>query len=308
MKHITYPHIVNSFVGSYIRRNAENVAIAQVEEKIDGSNFCFITNGQNVNVARRNEIINPEENFYGYLKLHHDGCNDIEVAKAAVKKVYSELFGELKSTVLYIYGELFPTQIRIKYTQSDKMYFIVFDVYADTEKLSRNIWAPILAKHKFLINPVLFEGSLQDCLSFEVENRSSIIPELLGETHKVEIEGVVIKSGNFMVKKKAQAFRETEHGPRRVKNNGVPTDAELVSELLDSMLTESRLNNIVSQIGDNMVPDAPRLANTVVLDAINEARDDEDCVIHKLSKSKIGKIQKELTAIFTPTVATKMKW
>lgn len=74
------------------------------------------------------------------------------------------------------------------------------------------------------------------------------------------------------------------------------------------MLTTSRLDNIVSQIGDKMIPDPHRLSNTVVMDAIEEAKDDDESVVYKASKSKLSKIQKELAILFEDTVKTHMGW
>lgn len=313
LTHRSYRHIVNSSVGAHLRKFQEKRAC--VEEKIDGSNFCFLTDGKEVKVARRNDLLTDNENFYQFQQLQHNGVQGIEAAKNACLKLYPKLMPHLDIETplhVYIYGELVPSVKRIEYVRSGKVYFVVFDVLvidpskSESTLLTRGMWDDVLKEHGFLVNPILFEGTIEECLVFDVETTKSIVPKLLGEGDwDACIEGVVIKTDHFVVKKKAKAFRESGNGRTQKTNDPV---ADAVYELLSSMLVESRLDNIISQIGTNMVPDAPRLANTVVLDAIAEAKDDEESPIFKLSSSKLNKIKKELAGLYMDSVKTKMGW
>jgi BMFP domain-containing protein YqiC len=74
------------------------------------------------------------------------------------------------------------------------------------------------------------------------------------------------------------------------------------------MMTEARLDNIVSQIGDNMVEDAKRLALAVVNDAIQEAKDDLDSPIHKITSAKLNKMKNEFAKLFIDVVIQHMGW
>lgn len=96
-------------------------------------------------------------------------------------------------------------------------------------------------------------------------------------------------------------------GGVRLSRTKDPVD-DALGELIGSMLTISRLDNIISEIGDKIEPDPLRLSNTVVLDAIEEAKDDEESIIHKASKSKIGKVQKKLAVTFMEQVKEHMHW
>ena len=323
--HRTYRHIVNSNVGSYVRKHGSEVANAWVEEKIDGSNFYFVTDGVTGTVGKRHSLLEGS-GFFSFQKIQ----GGIDQACSNFVKFYHEIHPYFPPEVtadnlLYLYGELIPTQKRIKYVLNEKVYFIAFELvvayYKEREGekegegeeersshlFSREIWESLLQKYGFLVNPVLFTGSLEDCLVYDVESAKSIVPRLLGYDHELPIEGVVIRSHRLIVKKKANAFREIETGHLKTKQDR-DAKVQAVIDLLNAMLTISRLDNIISQIGDKMVPDDYRLSNTVVLDAIQEAKDDEESVIFQISKSKLNKIQKELAALFQPFVKTHMNW
>lgn len=310
--HRSYHHIVNSNVNSFIKKFSAEEEM-YVEEKIDGSNFYFATDGKNAVCGRRHAVLGDDEIFYNFQKIMHLRENMIKLYNSLIKNDSD------KRILLYLYGELIPTQIRIKYVADDSVFFIAFDLKyleLDSENndivsklLDRSEWEQLAKDCGFIVNPVLFRGSLDQCKQYDVENTKSIIPKLLDNNSDMEspIEGVVIK-GNFSIKKKAHAFREVEkHGKYKLGQVADPNETA-VGELISSMLTISRLENIVSQIGDKMVPDPHRLSNSVVLDAIAEARDDEDSVIFKITKTKVSKIQKQLAAMFTDTVKEHMKW
>ena len=310
--HKAYHHIVNSSVKSRLLK-CDDTSMVIVEEKIDGSNFYFASDGINVIRGKRGSTITDTTSFYG--------CEDTLYLKESMLTLYTRL--SITDGTLYLYGELIPTQKRIRYLASaSKTYFIAFNlrfVPFDQENvedapaiwLPKEQWAPIAIECGFLVIPTLLVGTLHQCLDFDVENIKSCVPQLIDANSKIvsSIEGVVIKGDGFTFKKKAQAFRETETGGGiSLKRREKDTVGEAVCDLIGSMLTPSRIDNIVSQIGEKMLPDALRLANTVVLDAINEAKDDEDSVIYKVSKSKLSKIQKEIAPIFAETVRQHMNW
>jgi len=310
--HKSYHHIINSKVNSFIRK-FDYDSLVIVEEKIDGSNFYFASNGVDSVCGRKNDQLVDTEYFYDFQKITHLKKNIIELHKKL------SITNSIKDLTIYLYGELIPTQTRIKYVTDKQIYFIAFDLKIvsanigneiTTTWLSKNEWSHLATDCGFIVNPTIFKGKLIEALKFDVENTKSIVPFLLKSDSDYEciIEGVVIKGENFTVKKKSHAFREMESGGGVRFGKTKDPNETAVGELLGEMLTISRLENIISQIGDKMVPDAHRLSNTVVLDAIQEARDDEDCVIYQITKSKVCKIQKQLAIDFTETVKQHMKW
>jgi Rnl2 family RNA ligase len=340
LKHAPYQHIVNSDVRSHMLRYRRLLSEqAWVEEKIDGSNFSMVTDGVQVRVAKRNFFLEPDENFFNYQKLSHPQnlagtaetgaqTTDLCRAQSAAMKLHADLQLPKGHAVLHLYGELIPTQKRIPYLSrlsSEKedtvAFFFAYELHVHdslTEKkrvVPREVWEPLARSRGFIVNPVLFSGTLKECLALDVEDWGSVVPQLIGLSHRVPVEGIVIRScvePSFIVKKKTRAFCESEYGNDRRrffrgKGRMDPLE-ESVIDLLSAGLTESRLGNVVSEIGDQMVRDAPRLANAVVLDAIKEARDDDDSPVRKITSSKLSKIQKALAADYAPDVAKFMGW
>jgi len=308
--HKTFHHIVNASVTSHLKKY-DTTSKVIAEEKVDGSNFYFASDGTTAVYGSKSMILGGEADFYGSRKIVY--------LKENIKELHQKL--NIQNGTIYLYGELIPTQKRIRYIQNGGVYFIAFNlrlISFDIENVEdapvtwipKCHWEPLAKECGFIVNPTLFSGSLQECLDYDVENAKSVVPKLIGDDKTIlPIEGIVIKGDNFTFKKKATAFREIEVGGGiKMKQKETDVISKEVGLLLGSMLTMSRLDNIISQIGDKIIPDAPRLANTVVLDAIAEAKDDEESVIFKISRTKLAKIQKELVALFTDDVKTHMNW
>lgn len=309
--HKTFHHIVNSSVRSSLKKYDEKTQV-YVEEKVDGSNFYFASDGINVLWGKKGSTMSEDTSFYG--------CQKILYLMDRMMRLYQKL--DIKNATLYLYGELIPTQKRIRYITDFSVHFIAFNLRVlpfDQENdenvpviwLPKQQWYDIAIECGFKVIPTLFTGTLQECLDFDVENTKSCVPQLIDPKSTLisPIEGVVIKGPNFTFKKKATSFREIESGGGIVLKRQEKDEVTVaIADLIGSMLTTSRLDNIVSQIGDKMIPDPHRLSNTVVMDAIEEARDDEESVVYKASKSKLSKIQKELAVLFEDTVKIHMGW
>lgn len=315
IKHVEFPHIkLVKLSSGYIKRNQQKHVI--VEEKIDGSNLYFATNGNDIVCGKKTSTLGDNAIFYGFQKIIH--------LKENMLQLYQKL--NIKNVTIYLYGELIPTQKRIRYIKDGCAGFIVYNLgyIPFDQEASENtmVWMPkqdwniIVSSCGFIVNPTIREGTLEECIQFDVENTKSIIPKLIDQNTQIvsPMEGVVIKGVGFIVKKKADAFREMEIGGHNKIQLNINKDTKIdpleteLCNLLTPMLTYARVDNIVSKIGETLAHDALRLSNTVVLDAIKEAKDDEESIMHKASKSKIGKVQKALAIVFTDTVKNYMKW
>lgn len=303
--HKKYHHIVNSSVKSKVRKIVQNPSDeATVEEKIDGSNLYFASNGITSIIGRKNGILHESAKFYDFQKVLFLKENIINLHKQLM----------IPDSIIYLYGELIPTQKRLQYVEPGVTAFIAFDLKVcpasgDSYWLKREVWADVAIKCGFLVNPIIFRGTFDECLDYNVENQVSTVPKLLDtSSNTCSIEGVIIKYGISTFKKKSKAFAEIERGGNAVQIAGISLLEQQVADLISSMLTISRLENVISGIDNDIEPNSLRLANSVVLDAIGESRDDDDCPIHKISKTKVSKIQKCLAAEYSAVVKDHMKW
>lgn len=307
--HKKFHHIVNSSVKSKLKKVDTSVnVLATVEEKIDGSNLYFASDGSTAVIGRKNGILHDSAKFCNFQKLFY--------LKPQIIELHRKL--NIPNSIIYLYGELIPTQKRIKYVEDpETTAFISFalkivNTTVGEEEvnywLDRSEWQAPAEQCGFIVNPILFQGTFAECLDYEVENVMSTVPQLLGFNLQSQIEGIIIKYNGSVWKKKSKLFVEMEKGGHTVHISGISIIEQQVADLISSMLTTNRVDNVLSGIDNDIEPNPLRLANTVVLDAIEETRDDDDCFIHKISRTKVCKIQRALALEFSAVVKEYMKW
>lgn len=310
--HVKYPHIINHTVKSHLRKISNLSTPSTVEEKIDGCNFYIVTNGVDVSFGRKNSLISHSE--IGKLVGANTLTDEIEGLLENIVNLHREL--RLLNLVndmerMYLYGELIPVSKRIIYipvcVSPQQAKFIAFDLRIRGESIHKDIWGEVAISQGIIVNPILFRGIFEECLEFDVDTRTSIVPKLVGVDDdsllSVPIEGIVIYCSGILTKKKAKEYREIEKSLHKKP----PLGENPIHILAMNMMCANRLENILSRIDDGSVDNNPdRLANLVAKDAINELRDDEHGGIHTLSNSQISKLQRKLTGSFRDFVEVYM--
>lgn len=246
-----------------------------VEEKIHGANFQFYVDGEgNITPGKRTSFLIEDEKFFNWRdvfakykdrvlqirnqKCFPDGSNFI---------VYGELYGGC-----YPHPDV-PNDSKWSRVQKEIYYapfedFICFDifVYENEEKhyfIDKSMRDDICKYIDIPYAETLFEGTLDECLRFPNEFPTTI-PSLFGlpDIENNICEGVVIRHGKDLrvktgeraiIKNKNAKFSEKKSKPREHKpQNDVP---EFINEMLDNAqdyITEARLSNMFSKIGDDV--------------------------------------------------------
>ncbi|MEW5859631.1 MAG: RNA ligase family protein [Cyanobacteriota bacterium] len=257
-----------------------------VTEKIHGANFCIITDGSEVRFAKRKELLQPDEDFFGHQSLQ------IKLAQQ-VKDIFQILQAERPQTfIVSVYGELFggeyphsdvaavpnvqAVQTGIYY--SPKIEFCAFDIaveensraakrdYIDYEKALK-----IFQQVGMLRAESLFTGKYEQALGQNIEFDSTI-PALLGLPKLLfsnKAEGIVIKpvksiyidtpKGRIrpIIKRKITEFSEDSrfHQAEKWANQNPATatnyfsDEKWLKEAMLALVTENRLINTMSKVG-----------------------------------------------------------
>ena len=278
MKFKKYNTIENSFqkefISAIIEQGLENIDFV-VQEKIHGANLCFITDGETILTARRNELIIEDENFY-YAQLV------LEQYKHQIIALFHDIAEQYLASEISIFGEIFgggyphpdvSVDHKSQLVQRGIYYcpyndFYAFDIlingetYLDTEKVNQ-----LFEKHKFHYAKTLFKGNLTECLSYPNAFKTTIpqefnLPELDGNI----CEGVVIrpikplflKSGErVIVKNKNEHWAENNNyidksllnSLLKLDGENLSDDAQFLCEEIYKLITVNRLNNVVSKIG-----------------------------------------------------------
>ena len=269
-----YSSIENSYRQKEVERIITNGFATKtqpyvVTEKIHGTNLSFLSDGNDVKVAKRTSILNDDElsKFYDAdIMLEKYGENVKELAKYVIDmydvseiQVFGEHFGGVYN------GETEKGYTRI---QKEVHYipftdFMVFDIlvkYKDNEVFMH--WDKVRAlcnKFGLKVVPELFRGTFEQCLEYSNEFITKI-PEMYGlEPIEGNIcEGVVIKplqdlrfaSGERVIlKNKNDKFKE-KGKVKKPKGNKVINLTDEERKWVDEIsryFEENRIQNVLSK-------------------------------------------------------------
>lgn len=244
-----------------------------VEEKIHGANFQFNVSDDGVVAGKRSGFISEGEKFFNWKPI-------FEKYKDAVEKMRNEKFP--KHTVIFfgeLYGGIYPhpevtSDSKWTVVQREVYYrpdedFICFDIFIHSEEESRFIRKSkrdkICQEYGIPYSKSLFTGSLSECMNYSNEFQSTIPVELgLPEIENNTCEGVVIRpeldlrvntGERAILKNKNGKFSETKSKPKAPKKpEEVPDFILDMVEKADLYITENRLQNMISKIGDDLSP------------------------------------------------------
>jgi len=290
-------------VEKYLDRNPDEFWVAM--EKIHGSNFSFVTNGEEILHCRRKGALKANERFMGYE----------DVAKKLDPK-FKQLFQELQKNEypslrrITIYGELYggiykgeesatgvkAIQLGIYY--SPAIEFQTFDIHVEYEGFSMYMDYKLATKYlKALEIPyarVIYEGTLAELhaklTALDLNHYESLV-YLDHGLPKVEdnfLEGFVIKKngpteedpGRPAIKIKSDHYKETVHnktkGEVRTEMKAHRENQKLVKDRLLEYVTKNRYNNLVSKLSEAEVKDTSFCASEVIKDAWEDMTKEED--------------------------------
>lgn len=241
-----------------------------VTEKVDGANFSFWCDGEEVEVASRNQFV--DDTFYG--------CQ--EVIDEIAPKILA--FCSDNNTQIIIYGELYGDGIQ-KRVNYGKKSFVAFDVHcanSDTP-VDKEFAIDLCERIGIPFAPVIFRGSFEECLAVNNTFKSLLTPE--GYDVKNIAEGVVIEPVNpawfrngsrVYFKNKSEKFSEKKEKTKVAQELSLSEASQSVLHNLTSYVTESRVVSVISKIGKVGIKDFQRILGLTVQDAIEEYEKDTE--------------------------------
>eukprot|EP01124_Arcella_intermedia_P018786 TRINITY_DN25923_c0_g1_i1.p1 TRINITY_DN25923_c0_g1~~TRINITY_DN25923_c0_g1_i1.p1 ORF type:complete len:361 (+),score=99.29 TRINITY_DN25923_c0_g1_i1:65-1147(+) len=264
-----------------------------VMEKIHGSNFSFVTNGNIIRCAKRKNYLLQNEPFFSYERIYGKISGKIMKLFGVIAKklttlrwvcVFGELFGggypaqgvtkveevQLVQTGIYYCPDVeycaFDILVEEMENGSPKKYFLDFSYVMSLFK----------EVGLFYAEP-LFIGKYEKCIQFDL-NFDSTIPSKLGLpplSQNNQAEGIVIKPlkeilvmqkkgpTRAIVKKKVPQFSEDSkfHQAEKWENKQNQTYqlVELIEWEIQPLANRNRLNNAISKIGNVQLEDKPRV-------------------------------------------------
>ncbi len=151
-------------------------------EKVHGTNFSFISDGNTVIHAQRSGI--TEGSFMNHLQF----CSEMDNNVLSLAKH----LGEPVQVVTEYYGKGIISKAAIPYRNDDVKAFVAYDVYLPNKGIYMSYPDNFDLLHKFDIptTAVIAEGTFEDLLKIDTHYRSILAKENGVETYA---EGVVLK-------------------------------------------------------------------------------------------------------------------
>ena len=295
-----YSSIENNYNKSFIERLRDVVPPEMqfvVQEKVHGANICFLCDGKDVVVGKRNGMIEDGENFYNYHALLERYRPRIFQLMEHILHIYNDV------QEVIVYGEMFggnyphPMVRAVRESQSIQkgVYyapyheFYAFDIYVISPSEERYLSVPIcnhiFEKTGFFFARTLFQGTLEECLAHPNLFQSHIADWLeLPAINDNICEGIVIRSiiplhtalgERVILKSKNSRFAEKKSVKKYPHGNPekIPRSVEceeLLAEM-DTLVNDNRLVNVLGKTGEVEVPrEIGRLIGLLAHDAFEE--------------------------------------
>jgi Rnl2 family RNA ligase len=285
-----------------------------VQEKVHGANCCFMTNGKEIHFAKRTGLVESGEKFYNYEELLTRYEERVILLYSLVKEKYPG------TESISVYGEMFggkyphpdvENDSRVMCIQKGIFYcpnheFYGFDVYV--HGMDTNRYLPVyelnklVEESKFLYAKTLFEGTIDECLSYPNAFQSHIVDWLgLPPIDNNICEGVVIRpvepvffrnGSRLLLKNKNSKFAEkkTVKKSRPDLLAAEPAYSKELNNMLiitEEYVTENRLNNTISKIGDVSFPkDTGKLIGLLSKDILDDFLKEYSGTYASLEKSE----------------------
>jgi Rnl2 family RNA ligase len=327
-----YSSIENTFNKDFLERiesEGYNSLSCVVQEKVHGSNCCFVTDGKEVSFAKRTGLMELDEKFYDYEELFARYQERVILLYAKVKEKYPD------TESLLVYGEMFggryphpdvKNDSRIICIQKGVFYcpnheFYGFDIYVrgmeNNRYLSVHESNELFEESGFFYAKTLFEGTLDECLSYPNTFQSHIADWLgLPPIEDNICEGIVIRPveavffGNgsrLLLKNKNSKFAEKKSVKKRQPALFVePTYSKELTDLLlvaEEYVTENRMNNTISKIGEVTFPkDTGRLIGLLSKDVLDDFLKENSGIYASLEKSEQKILNKHINKLSTDLI------
>jgi Rnl2 family RNA ligase len=298
-----------------------------VTEKVHGSNISFWMNPEGIKPAKRTSFLIPEDGkFFNYDSVMEIYMENFRTLYLMAKDMTDDLVeqGKLEvneETSVVLYGEIFggyydhlevekvadalKVQKGVQYCPHNDFY--AFDLKINGHFLNYDLFREFMEATGFLYAKELHRGNFESCLSYPNEFQTTI-PSMFGlpEIKDNVCEGIVIKpvytsyfpnGSRVILKNKNEKFKEVskkrKHNkkPKKKEDNTLNEEQEKIFENIQEYITENRLKNVISHIGEINNKMFGKLTGLFTKDVMDDFCKDNNSleVIDKEDRKKIQK-------------------
>ncbi len=306
-----YSSIENSYREKFVNRITEEGHAKQtfvVQEKIHGANFSLWANIEGIRAAKRSGFIKDDEKFFCYealvKKYGRAVLNILAVTGADEVVIFGELFGGSYPHKDVVNVDQSAVQRGVFYAPGQE--FVAFDITVDGKYLPIDQVNTLCEEAGIPYSETLLVGSLEECLAYSNEFQTTIpakfdLPEIEGNV----CEGVIIRpieplflfsQERLILKNKNAKFKEKtgDGGTRKTKAPQEPLSPEATEALskVNCYVTENRLRNVLSKIGEVTQKDFGKIMGLFSKDIIEDFLKEEQEFFNTLEKTDRKKVTK----------------
>jgi len=332
MEHVKYSSIENTYREKFIEMiQAEGKDEGEwvVTEKVHGGQLALYYDGKELKASSRTAFLTPDIDFFNYEKVMEENADKIKEIYNILKKENEDI------SSIIVYGELFggsyphndvPKVKGAKRLQKGVFYhpdnlFYAFDIRVDGKYLSVDEVNRLFEAVGLFYAKPLLRGTMEECLNYPNKFPSKISQWLgLPPIEDNVAEGVVIKpvepqflkiGERVILKSKNEKFKERKAKKKRPKKEEVKiTEAgERLLEELQSMVTENRLQNVLSKreempypVPQNYFGDVMKAFIGDIMEEFNKDFQEEYDQLDKKEQKKISKKLNQEAAKLVRTV------
>lgn len=305
---VRYNSIKSTYKDEYIKQALTmgfGVEEFIVTEKAHGANFQMNYDGHKVTCGRRDGVLNLGDKFHGWETLISRYESQFKIIWDEITKVKQDL------TKITLFGELIGgyynhkevkknnhasrVQKKSKIAYSPDLEFYAFEWRVNDEVMPRSALEVVKRTTFFNIAPVLFRGTLLECLEYDSRFESKIYEMFhLPQTKDNLCEGIVItpskplyyNSGSRVIFKKVNEEHAEKHKVKKIKE--APVYSAKVNEEIANILsyvTENRLTHVLSHNLEVTIKDFRAISSQMFKDSLDEYLDDRKELIQDMSKA-----------------------
>ena len=325
-----YNSIENTFQSEFVKQIKEagfgNLEYV-VQEKAHGANMSFWSfDGISFEAAKRTEPLNPDEKFYGFQAVLEKNLERLQALWKDIKQSHPDM------EQLTVFGELIggdynhpdvpkdrtatKVQKGIFYSPSNEFY--AFDMLIDNHVyMNTDTIEAYFEKHKILHAKTLFRGSLDECLKYPNDGESTIHLQLSHPTVSPNVvEGVVIRpvepsflggGSRVLLKNKNEKWAEKAKARKRqLKKVELTDEVKQLQEEILLYVTENRLNNVLSKIGEITLRDMGKVLGMFATDITDDFMKEHGLAMDNLEKKEQKLVTKSITKKAVEMVKKKL--
>ncbi len=312
-----FTSIENSYNQEFISKIKADISAGEefvVQEKAHGSNLSIWSDdGINFKMAKRSGFLLEDEQFYNHQML-------LKKLTPNLIKLWADLSVNITLESMALYGEViggvYPhddvtknkaaimVQKGVFYTPNNEFY--AFDLLVNRSYfLNIEALNKLLESTGFLYAKTLLKGNLEAALQYSNIFQTKIAEQLgFPDIENNTCEGIIIKTINdvrrnngqrVILKNKNEKWSEKEKVGRRVKV--VVEISEPVKALQNEIalyVTENRLNNVISKIGEVSPKDFGSLMALLSKDVLEDFLKDNAKAMNDLDKKESKQVNKSI--------------